>query len=137
MDPNLVDYFTINCAISSKIGIENRYQIDFSNPDMGPKILIFLCIGHFVNKLCESPIWESQRCSLYLQVETATKLISGLHKNKYIFSARSQILIIDENFWGCVFIFFVQEDHGVRAPTGCQLSCVSVRRWGQQRVGNL
>ena len=31
IDPNLIDYYLIDCAISSKIGIKNGYQIDFSN----------------------------------------------------------------------------------------------------------
>ena len=31
MDPNLIDYYPIDCAISSKIGIKNGYEIDFSN----------------------------------------------------------------------------------------------------------
>ena len=33
MNPNLIDYYIINCPIPSKIAIENRYQIDFGNPD--------------------------------------------------------------------------------------------------------
>ena len=32
MDPNIIDYYIINCAIPSIITIENRYQIDFSKP---------------------------------------------------------------------------------------------------------
>ena len=32
MDPNLVDYNLIDCAIHLKIAMENRYQIDFGNP---------------------------------------------------------------------------------------------------------
>ena len=30
MDPNIIDYYIIKCAIPSKI--ENRYQIDFGKP---------------------------------------------------------------------------------------------------------
>ena len=33
MDPNFIDYYIINYAIPSIITIENRYQIDFGNPD--------------------------------------------------------------------------------------------------------
>ena len=32
MDPNIIDYNIINCAIPSIISIENRYQIDFGKP---------------------------------------------------------------------------------------------------------
>ena len=32
MDPNIIDYYIINCAIPSIITIENRYQTDFGNP---------------------------------------------------------------------------------------------------------
>ena len=32
MDPNLVDYNLVDCAIPLKIAMENRYQIDFGNP---------------------------------------------------------------------------------------------------------
>ena len=34
MDPNIIDYYIINCAIPSIITIENRYQIDFGKPDI-------------------------------------------------------------------------------------------------------
>ena len=33
MDPNIIDNYTINCAITTIITIENRYQIDFGKPD--------------------------------------------------------------------------------------------------------
>ena len=29
MDPSIIDFYIINCAIPSIITIENRYQIDF------------------------------------------------------------------------------------------------------------
>ena len=32
MDPNITDYYIIDCAIPSKIAIKNRYQIDFGKP---------------------------------------------------------------------------------------------------------
>ena len=32
MDPRLIDYYIINSAISSKIGISYRDQLDFVNP---------------------------------------------------------------------------------------------------------
>ena len=32
MDPNLIDYYIINCAIPSIITIEYRYQMDLGNP---------------------------------------------------------------------------------------------------------
>ena len=34
MDPNIIDYYIINCAIPLiiTIEIENRYQIDFGKP---------------------------------------------------------------------------------------------------------
>ena len=32
MDANIIDYYIINCAIPSKIAIENRYQINFGKP---------------------------------------------------------------------------------------------------------
>ena len=32
MDPNIIDYYIINCAIPSIITIKNRYQIDFGKP---------------------------------------------------------------------------------------------------------
>ena len=35
MDPNIIDYYIINCAIPSIITIENRYQIDFGKPGRG------------------------------------------------------------------------------------------------------
>ena len=31
MDPNLIDYYIIDCAIPSKIAIESTYQINFGN----------------------------------------------------------------------------------------------------------
>ena len=36
MDPNIIDYYIINCAIPSIITIENRYQIDFGKPAKDP-----------------------------------------------------------------------------------------------------
>ena len=33
MDPNIIEYYIINCAIPLIITIENRYQIDFGKPD--------------------------------------------------------------------------------------------------------
>ena len=33
MDPNLIDYYIINCAKPLKITIKNSYQIDFGNPE--------------------------------------------------------------------------------------------------------
>ena len=33
MDPNIIDYYIINCAIPSIITIKNRYQIDFGKPE--------------------------------------------------------------------------------------------------------
>ena len=33
MDPHIIDYYIINCAITLIITIENRYQIDFGRPD--------------------------------------------------------------------------------------------------------
>ena len=35
MDPKIIDYYIINCAIPSIITIENRYQIDFGKPGYG------------------------------------------------------------------------------------------------------
>ena len=32
MDPNIIDYYIINCAIPSIITIENCYQINFGKP---------------------------------------------------------------------------------------------------------
>ena len=32
MDPRLIDYYIINSALSSKIGINYFYQLDFGNP---------------------------------------------------------------------------------------------------------
>ena len=32
MDPNIIDYNIINCAIPLIITIKNRYQIDFGKP---------------------------------------------------------------------------------------------------------
>ena len=32
MDPNIIGYYIINCAIPSMITIVNRYQIDFGKP---------------------------------------------------------------------------------------------------------
>ena len=32
MDPNIIDYYIINCAIPLIITIETRYQIDFGKP---------------------------------------------------------------------------------------------------------
>ena len=32
MDPNIIDYYIINCAIPSIIAIEYRYQINFGKP---------------------------------------------------------------------------------------------------------
>ena len=34
MDPNIIDYYIINCAIPLIITIENRYQIDFGKPGL-------------------------------------------------------------------------------------------------------
>ena len=36
MDPDIIDYYIINCAIPWIITIENRYQIDFGNPLLPP-----------------------------------------------------------------------------------------------------
>ena len=36
MDPNIIDYNIINCAIPSMITIENHYQINFGKPVCGP-----------------------------------------------------------------------------------------------------
>ena len=33
MDPSLIDYYLIDCAIPLIITIKYRYQIDFGNPD--------------------------------------------------------------------------------------------------------
>ena len=33
MDPNIIDYYIMDCAIPSKITIEYRYQIEFGKPD--------------------------------------------------------------------------------------------------------
>ena len=33
MDPNIIDYYIINCAIPLIITIENRYKIDFGKPE--------------------------------------------------------------------------------------------------------
>ena len=33
MDPNIIDYYIINCAIPSIITIEDCYQINFGKPD--------------------------------------------------------------------------------------------------------
>ena len=35
MDPNIIDYYIINCAIPSIITIKNRYQMDFGKPVKG------------------------------------------------------------------------------------------------------
>ena len=40
MDPNVIDYYIINCTIPSIITIETiekRYQIDFGKPDQWPQ----------------------------------------------------------------------------------------------------
>ena len=39
MDPNIIDYYIINCAIPSIITIENRYQIDFGKPGYKPILI--------------------------------------------------------------------------------------------------
>ena len=36
MDPDIIDYYIINCAIPSIITIENCYQIDFGKPGSKP-----------------------------------------------------------------------------------------------------
>ena len=36
IDPNIIDYYIINCVIPSIITIENRYQIDFGKPSIEP-----------------------------------------------------------------------------------------------------
>ena len=35
VDPNIIDYYIINCAIPSIITIQNRYQIDLGKPAHG------------------------------------------------------------------------------------------------------
>ena len=37
MDPNIIDYYTINFARPPIITIENRYQIDFGKPEHSSK----------------------------------------------------------------------------------------------------
>ena len=32
MDPNIIDYYIINCAITSIVTIEKCYQLDFGKP---------------------------------------------------------------------------------------------------------
>ena len=32
MDPNIIDYYIINCALPSTITIKNRFHIDFGKP---------------------------------------------------------------------------------------------------------
>ena len=44
MDPNIIDYYIINCAIPSIITIENRYQIDFGKP--GCELLVIRRAAH-------------------------------------------------------------------------------------------
>ena len=39
IDPNIIDYYLISCAIPSIITVENRYQIDFGKPDVDQFIL--------------------------------------------------------------------------------------------------
>ena len=34
MDPNIIDYYIINCSIPSIITIENRNQINFGEPGL-------------------------------------------------------------------------------------------------------
>ena len=58
MDPNIIDYYIINCAIPSIITIENRYQIDFGKPDISSCILFmvtyFLSSVNIYYKILES-----------------------------------------------------------------------------------
>ena len=41
MDPNIIDYYIINCAIPSIITIENRYQIDFGKPECNVVVILW------------------------------------------------------------------------------------------------
>ena len=50
MDPNIIDYYIINCAIPLIITIENRYQIDFGKPGGGYQnnsvvVITYACAG--------------------------------------------------------------------------------------------
>ena len=49
MDPNIIDYYIINCAIASIITIENRYQIDFGKPAFDILILYYTLWGNKID----------------------------------------------------------------------------------------
>ena len=51
MDPNIIDYYIINCAIPSIITIENHYQIDFGKPGQAfTALLLYLSPFQMLNE---------------------------------------------------------------------------------------
>ena len=49
MDPNIIDYYIINCAIPSIITIKNCYQIDFGKPEYIPMKIRSTVIDHIAS----------------------------------------------------------------------------------------
>ena len=64
MDPNIIDYYIIDCAIPSIITIENGYQIDFGKPvcDLTPVPDSSLAPANLVITLLA---WSSLRLQIY------------------------------------------------------------------------
>ena len=56
MDPNIIDYYIINCAIPLIITIENRYQIDFGKPKIVVQFFAFHFLGHQKTQLKQKPV---------------------------------------------------------------------------------
>ena len=49
MDPKLIDYYMMDCAIISEIAIESRSQIDFGNPGADQNgTALFLFFFHYI-----------------------------------------------------------------------------------------
>ena len=72
MDPNVIDYDIINCAIQSIFTIQNLYQIDFGKPDgINEFVNLFIVLGWIhVNQflwVCGFLFsWEVFRCIPHL-----------------------------------------------------------------------
>ena len=84
MDPNLINYNIINCAIPSKITIEYRYQNEFGNS------------GCAVNVYCKESTCNSIKSSIHLRCNSAHEFMYYSKRYIYNFSASDAFIAITE-----------------------------------------
>ena len=60
MDPNIIDYYIINCAIPSIITTEYRYQINFGKPAVHGKLYYFPLPGYVLIRLYRNAEYKLQ-----------------------------------------------------------------------------